>query len=189
MEDNCFTTLCWFLPYSDVNPPHVSAAQSCLFATSCTVAHRLLCPWNSPGKILEWVAIPFSGGSSQPRNWNPCLPHCRHIFYRLSHQGSPNQPQVDMSPLPLKGLSHPKRHPTPLGYLRALGRAYCANRGFLPAICPTHGSVSVPVLLSHLPHPLHPLLCPQVCPLHLYLHPCPADKFISTIFLDSIYLC
>ena len=25
---------------------------------------RLLSPWNSPGKILEWVVIPFSRGSS-----------------------------------------------------------------------------------------------------------------------------
>ena len=28
---------------------------------------RLLCPWDSPAIILEWVAIPFSRGSSQPR--------------------------------------------------------------------------------------------------------------------------
>ena len=26
-----------------------------------------LCPWNSPARILEWVAIPFSRGSSQRR--------------------------------------------------------------------------------------------------------------------------
>ena len=26
----------------------------------------LLCPWSSPGKILEWVVIPSSRGSSQP---------------------------------------------------------------------------------------------------------------------------
>jgi len=30
---------------------------------------RLLCPWNSPGTILEWVAIPFSRGSSWPKDW------------------------------------------------------------------------------------------------------------------------
>ena len=30
---------------------------------------RLLGPWNSTGKILEWVAISFSRGSSQPRDW------------------------------------------------------------------------------------------------------------------------
>ena len=28
---------------------------------------RLLCPLNSPGRILEWEAIPFSRGSFQPR--------------------------------------------------------------------------------------------------------------------------
>ena len=30
---------------------------------------RFLCPWESPEKILEWVAIPFSRESSQPRDW------------------------------------------------------------------------------------------------------------------------
>ena len=29
---------------------------------------RLLCPWNSPGRILEWVATPFFRGSSWPRD-------------------------------------------------------------------------------------------------------------------------
>ena len=28
-------------------------------------------------RILEWVAISFSRGSSQPRDWALCLPHCR----------------------------------------------------------------------------------------------------------------
>ena len=41
-------------------------------------------------RILEWVAFPFSRGSSQPRNQtNPGLPHCRWILYQLSHKGSP----------------------------------------------------------------------------------------------------
>ena len=35
-------------------------------------------------------------------------------------------------------------------------------------------------------HPLQPLLCPQVHPLRLYLYSCPANRFISTIFLDTI---
>jgi len=30
--------------------------------------HRLYSPWNSPGRILEWVAVPFSRGFSQPRD-------------------------------------------------------------------------------------------------------------------------
>ena len=35
---------------------------------------RLLCPWDSPGWILEWVAKPSSRGLSQPRDWT-------HISY------------------------------------------------------------------------------------------------------------
>ena len=38
---------------------------------------------------LEWVAMPSSRGSSQPRHQNPGLPHCRRSQYLLSHQGSP----------------------------------------------------------------------------------------------------
>ena len=40
----------------------------------------------------------------------------------------------------------------------------------------------------NLPHPLLPLLCPQVCFLNLCLHCFPANRSISTIFLDSIYM-
>ena len=39
-------------------------------------------------RILEWVAFPFSRGSSQP---NLGLPHCRQILYQLSHKGSPRK--------------------------------------------------------------------------------------------------
>ena len=54
----------------------------------------LFCPTvRDPGilqaRILQWVAVPFSRGSSQPRS-NPGLLHCRWIFYQLSHQGSPS---------------------------------------------------------------------------------------------------
>ena len=35
-------------------------------------------------------------------------------------------------------------------------------------------------------HPLLPPLCPQAQSLHLYLYSCPANRFISTIFLGSI---
>ena len=39
----------------------------------------------------------------------------------------------------------------------------------------------------HLAHSLLPTLCPQVHSLHLCLHSFPANRFINTIFLDSIY--
>ena len=40
-------------------------------------------------RVLEWIAISFSSGSSQPRNrtWLG-LPQYRQTLYRLSHQGS-----------------------------------------------------------------------------------------------------
>ena len=37
-------------------------------------------------RILEWAAFPFSRGSSQLRDRNPGLPHCRWILYQLSHR-------------------------------------------------------------------------------------------------------
>ena len=44
-------------------------------------------------RILEWAAIPFSRGSSQPRDWTQVshmgLPYYRQIHYQLNHQRSP----------------------------------------------------------------------------------------------------
>ena len=37
-------------------------------------------------RVLEWIAISFSRGSSRPRKSNPGLPRCRQTLYRLSHQ-------------------------------------------------------------------------------------------------------
>ena len=47
-------------------------------------------PGISQARILEWVAISFSRGSSQPRDElvSRCLLPCRQILYMLSHQGS-----------------------------------------------------------------------------------------------------
>ena len=61
-------------------------AQSCL-----TFCDPMGCsPGSSVHKILqatklEWDAIPFSRGSSQPRDWTSGLLHCRLILYCLSH--------------------------------------------------------------------------------------------------------
>ena len=42
-------------------------------------------------RILEWVAISFCRGFSQPRDHTqvPCIASDRQILYRLSNQGSP----------------------------------------------------------------------------------------------------
>ena len=49
-----------------------------LFATHGLYPTRLLCPWNLQARILEWVAISYSRGSSQPRDSNPCHLHLLH---------------------------------------------------------------------------------------------------------------
>ena len=46
-------------------------------------------------RILEWVAIPFSRGSSQPRELTPSLLHFRQILYRVSHQRRPLHMWID----------------------------------------------------------------------------------------------
>ena len=40
-------------------------------------------------RVLEWVAISFSRGSSRPRDSTQVLLIVGRCFYRLSHQGSP----------------------------------------------------------------------------------------------------
>ena len=72
--------------------------SKCLVVRSClTLCDPMDC--SPPGsfvhgifqaRILEWVAIPFSRGSSHPRNQTPgSLLYCRRILYHLSHRGSP----------------------------------------------------------------------------------------------------
>ena len=75
-----------------------STTNCCLVAKSCPI----LCDpmdCSQPGssvhglsqaRILEWVAIFFSGGSSWPRNWTGISYIGRWFFFLpLSHQGSP----------------------------------------------------------------------------------------------------
>ena len=39
-------------------------------------------------RILEWVAFPFSGGYSQPRDQTQVSYIAGGFFYQLSHEGS-----------------------------------------------------------------------------------------------------
>ena len=69
--------------------PKVVLSHSVVFdsAIQLTVAHQApLSMGILQARILEWLAILCSRGSSRDRN--PGLPHCRQILYRLSHQGS-----------------------------------------------------------------------------------------------------
>ena len=42
-------------------------------------------------KILEWVAMPSSRGSSWPRDLNPHLLHCRQILYHCATGEAPQE--------------------------------------------------------------------------------------------------
>ena len=69
----------------------VLVAQPCL--TLCnpmdcsppgSSVHKIL-----QARILEWLAILFSKGSSWPRDWTWVYLHCWQILYHLNHQGIP----------------------------------------------------------------------------------------------------
>ena len=76
---------------------HACAHVCVVVAQSCpTLCNPMDC--SSPGssahgilqvRILEWVVIPFSRGSSQPRDWTWVSCIAGRFFTILSHQGSP----------------------------------------------------------------------------------------------------
>ena len=51
---------------------------------------RLLCPWDSPGKNTGVSCHALLQGILPIQGSNPGIPHCREMFYHLSHQGRPN---------------------------------------------------------------------------------------------------
>ena len=58
------------------------------FATLWTVAHQALLSMGIlQARILEWVAMPSSRGSSQPRDWTQASHIAGGVFNWLSHQG------------------------------------------------------------------------------------------------------
>ena len=72
----------------------------CLVAQLCLTLCNPM-EWSPPGssvhgilqaRILEWITMPSSRGSSQPRDGNPCLLHLLHWqadFFPQCHLGSP----------------------------------------------------------------------------------------------------
>ena len=75
------------------HPPYISVSHSVV--SEPTLCDPMDC--SPPGssvhgilqaRILKWVAVPFSKGSSRPRDWTQVSRICRLILYRLSHQAS-----------------------------------------------------------------------------------------------------
>ena len=73
-----------------------SSLQSACAALSHSAVSDSVTPWTAThqaplsigillSRILDWVAVPSSRGSSQPKDRTP---HCRQILYHMSHQGS-----------------------------------------------------------------------------------------------------
>ena len=68
----------------------LSLSRVRLFVTPWTVARQTpLSMGILQARILEWVAMPSSRGSSRPKDSNWGLLHCRRILYQLSYQGNP----------------------------------------------------------------------------------------------------
>ena len=98
-----------------------------------------------------------------------------------------NQPYVCIYHLPLDAPSQPIPLPLPLGHHRAPSWVPCAVQGLATSYF-TQGSVHVSVLPPQFVPPSPSPLCPQVHSLHLASPSYPANRFICTIFLDSIYV-
>ena len=81
----CVNPLIGFLPFK-----WKCHSFSCvwLLVASWIVVHQA--PLSMEFSMQEWVAIPFSRGSSWSRDQTPDPPHCGQILYHLSHQESPS---------------------------------------------------------------------------------------------------
>ena len=65
-----------------------------LFAALWTVAHQAPCLWDSPPRILDWVPMPFSRGSSPPRDQThiSCFSCVAGGFFTTEPLGKPTNP-------------------------------------------------------------------------------------------------
>ena len=117
-----------------------------IFKWSCSVMsnslqpHGLYSSWNSPGQNTEVCSLSLLQGIFLIQGSNPGLPHCRQIFYQLSHQGSPRilqwvhitspadlsnpgielgSPALQVDSLPTELSGKPKVSPNTLKYLQS----------------------------------------------------------------------
>ena len=102
-------------------------------SSSQQLLHNISFPGILQARILEWVVIPFSRGSSQPRDRTQVSrASCRQILYHLSGQGSPTllvsivHQLIHQYKLYLYIQLLFLRFPFHLGHRRALNRVPCA---------------------------------------------------------------
>ena len=81
-------------PLPALDPSHPVALPTCESESRSIVfnslrPHGLYIPWNSLGQNTEVGSFSLLQGIFPTQGLNPGLPHCRQIFYQLSHKGSP----------------------------------------------------------------------------------------------------
>ena len=139
------------------------------------------------------VSTPGGGGTPEPTICKPQADFIRNVEGRGSSPGnsaslSRHAPPPTLGQSPTPGITHtPEREDGTLK--RTL---LCTNPGLFSSVAQSYPPLCDPMDCSTPGLPLHQqllLLCPQVPSLCLCLYSCPADRFISTIFLDSIYIC
>ena len=97
--------------------------DSCSVMSGCDSVDYMV-RWILQARILEWVAVPFSRGSSNS-GLNLGLPHCRRILNHLSHKGSPLSCRLEPnSTLSSMFHSHPRTVAFPV-YLNSVGACWC----------------------------------------------------------------
>ena len=113
--------------------------------------------------------------------------HAHIVLLSAIHQHE--WPEAYTCPLPPEPPSHCPSHPTTLGCHRALGLSslrHAGNCHWLPIL--HMGLCMFQCYSLNTSHPLLSPQSPQVCSLRLCLHCCLVNRFISVIFLDSVYM-
>ena len=120
-----------------------------LFLTPWTVAHRLLCPWDFPGKNTGVSCHFLLQGIFQTQGSNPCLLHWQADSLPLCHQGSLRSTDYLIFYIFLKVTLH----------LQSLQSAGCILRVVQPSLEP----ILYPMLCtSHSPTVILPLSPPRL---------------------------
>ena len=107
-----------------------------VFPTQGSNTWALHCRWilyhlSHQGSLwtLEWVAYPFSRGSSQPRNWTRVSCIAGGFFTSWATREAQSSHKYTCT-LPLETSFHPAPRPAPLGCSRAPGWASCVIKQF-----------------------------------------------------------
>ena len=153
----------------------------CVRAIICSFPHSFLL---RPDKLLKQRG-PSSLWKLEERRgrWRAlCLfyleDNCFTMLWWLLPYINRNRPYVYTCPLP------PTSHP--LGSTGLSSSRLTSNSHWLSVLHTLMCMFQCYSLKSS--HSLLALLCPQACSLHLHLYSCPPNRFISSIFLDSIYI-